>query len=257
VPFPVAARQQLSELRDNLATLEVYFQSQVDQLQRLTRDPDRDNFRRYSEANTLVPAKSAGKPRVVFYGDSITDGWRLNEYFPGKDFINRGISGQITSQMLARFLPDVLRHKPDAVLILAGTNDIARSTPPDVIQSNLTSIADLADKHGVKLILASILPVSDYHKGTNPSYERSPMRPPSVIKVMNEWLQNFCRQRNYTYLDYFSALADQAGMLKSDLADDGLHPNPAGYRVMSPLALAAIEKSVNPPKPERKKRRLF
>lgn len=256
VPFPEAARRQLAELRENLASFEVYFQSQVEQLQRSLRDPDRDNFRRYAEANTTTPARKAGQPRIVFYGDSITDGWRLNEYFPNQDFINRGISGQITSQMLARFLPDVAAHKPDAVLILAGTNDIARGTAPSTIQSNLTAIAELAEVHKIKPIFASILPVSDYHKGANPSYERTPMRPPAVIQAVNAWLRDFCARRNYVYLDYFTSLADQAGHLKADYADDGLHPNPSGYRAMAPLALAAIEKAVHP-QPDKKKRRLF
>ena len=257
VPFPEASRRQLAELRDNLASFEVYFQAQIEQLQRSLRDPDRDNLRRYAEANTTAPARKPGQARVVYLGDSITDGWRLNEYFPGRDFINRGISGQITSQMLARFLPDVAAHKPDAVLILAGTNDIARGTPPSTIQSNLTAIADLADVYKIKPVFASILPVSDFHKGTNPSYERTPMRPPAVIQTMNQWLKQFCASRKYVYLDYFTDLADQAGHLKKDYADDGLHPNPAGYRVMAPHALAAIEKALGPAQPQKKSRRLF
>lgn len=256
VPFPEATRRQLAELRDNLASFEVYFQSQVEQLQRSLRDPDRDNFRRYAESNSTTPVHKPGQMRIVFFGDSITDSWRLNEYFPNQDFINRGISGQVTSQMLARFLPDVTANKPDAVLILAGTNDIARGTAPATIQSNLTAIADLADSYKIKPIFASILPVSDYHKGANPSYERTPMRPPAVIQAMNNWLRDFCVRRNYVYLDYFTSLADQAGHLKADYADDGLHPNPTGYRAMAPLALAAIEKAVHP-QPEKRKRRLF
>jgi lysophospholipase L1-like esterase len=238
------------------ASLEVYFQSLVEQLQRSLRDPDRDNLRRYAEANQTLPAPAKDKPRVVFYGDSITDGWRLNEYFPDRDFVNRGISGQITGQMLGRFQNDVVALNPAAVLILAGTNDIARGVPPSAIQANFTMMADLADAHKVKPIFASILPVSDYHKGVNPSYERTPMRPPAVIQAMNAWLKDFCVRRNYVYLDYFTGLADQGGQLKADYADDGLHPNPAGYRVMAPLALAAIEKAVHP-QPEKKKRRLF
>jgi len=256
VPFPEASRRQGAELRDNLATFEVYFQSQIEQLQRSLRDPDRDNFRRYAESNTTMPARKPGQPRVVFLGDSITDG-ASERILPSRDFINRGISGQITSQMLARFLPDVASHKPDAVLILAGTNDIARGTPPATIQSNLTAIADLADLHKVKPVFASILPVSDYHKGVNPTYERTPMRPPAVIQSMNQWLKEFCARRKYVYLDYFTDLADQAGHLKKDYADDGLHPNPAGYRAMAPLALAAVEKALGPPQPQKKSRRLF
>lgn len=257
VPFPEASRRQLGELRDNLASFEVYFQAQIEDLQRSLREPDRDNIRRYAEANATLPARRPGQSRVVFFGDSITDGWRLNEYFPNRDFINRGISGQVTSQMLARFLPDVVANKPDAVLILAGTNDIARGTPPSTIQSNLTAIADLADHYKVKPIFASILPVSDYHKGVHPSYERSPQRPLAAINAMNEWLKAFCARRNYVYLDYFTSLADQAGHMKADYADDGLHPNPIGYRVMAPLALAALEKALGPAQPQKRSRRLF
>ena len=175
---------------------------------------------------------------------SITDSWRLNQYFPEHDYINRGISGQITGEMLGRFKQDVLDLRPEAVLILAGTNDLARGVPVLTIENNYSMMADLADKHGIKVIFASVLPVSDYHKGENPAYEMTRIRPPQLIRALNDWLRSFCAQRGYTYLDYYSALIDSAGMLRPDLADDGLHPNPAGYRIMGPLALAAIQKTV-------------
>jgi lysophospholipase L1-like esterase len=259
VPFPEASRRQLAELRDHLASFEVYFQSQVESLQQALRDPDRDNFHRYAEADKTLPAPRAGKPRVVFLGDSITDSWRLNEYFPDKDFVNRGISGQITSQMLARFLPDVAALKPAAVLILAGTNDISRGTSPEIITSNLTAIADLADHYKIKVIFASLLPVSDYHKAANPTFERTRLRPPAVISQLNLWLKSLCEKRGYTWLDYFTPMADQSGLLKTDLSDDGLHPNAAGYRVMAPLALKAVDAALNPTpaKPQKRRLRLF
>lgn len=257
VPFPEASRRQLSELRENQLTLEVYFQALVEQLQRQLREPDRDNLGRYAEANQTLAAPGKQMARVVFYGDSITDGWRLNEYFPGRDFVNRGISGQITSQMLGRFQSDVVALKPAAVLMLAGTNDIARGVAPGTIQANFTMMADLADHHGIKMAIATILPVSDYHKDKNPGWERTRQRPPQAIAEMNAWLKAFCERRGYPLVNYFDAMKNAEGLLTIDLADDGLHPNAKGYRVMAPLAVAGIEAALNPPKPERRRRRLF
>lgn len=257
VPFPEASRKQLSELRDHFATVEVYFQALVEDVQRRLREPDRDQLRRYAEQNTRLGPPAPKQPRVVFLGDSITDGWRLNEYFPDNDVVNRGISGQITSQMLARFQQDVIALKPAAVLVLAGTNDIARGVALSTIQSNLTSMADLADLHKIKLILATVLPVSDYHKGVNPRFEMTRTRPPAVINELNAWIRAFCEKRGYVLVNYHDAMKNHEGQLQADLADDGLHPNAKGYRVMAPLALEGIEKALNPPQPERRRRRLF
>jgi len=257
VTFPVMAKQQLAELRDNLSQIEFYFQRQVEQLQADLRSPDRDNLKRYRDANATLAPPNPKNPRIVFLGDSITDAWRLNEYFPGKDFVNRGISGQITGQMLGRFYADVVALRPDAVLILAGTNDLARGVDPAVIQNNLAMICELATNHKIKVILASILPVSDHNKGTNPSFERTKLRPPAAILELNRWIQSHCEKQGYTYLNYYPALAGSDGQLSPNLADDGLHPNPTGYRIMAPLALQAIEKSLTPPQPPARKRRLF
>jgi lysophospholipase L1-like esterase len=257
VPYPEAAKKQLSELRDVLNQAESYFQAQVNQIERQLRDPDRDQLARYQEANARAGQPKAGKPRVVFLGDSITDFWPLNEYFPDKDFHNRGISGQITSQMLARFFSDVKQINPAGVLVLAGTNDIARGVSMDVVQSNLTVIADLADTYKIKPIFASILPVNDYQKNVNPNFERTRYRPLATIVTLNNWLKSFCEKRGYTFLNYYLAMADPQGFLQRDLADDGLHPNSRGYRIMAPLALDAIERAFTPPQPEKKKKRLF
>ncbi len=241
-PFAPEAARQISELRDNLVRFEAHFRAVLDQRETQLRGPDRDNLRRFSEANkTLAPAV-AGKPRVVFYGDSITDFWRLNEYFPDAPFVNRGISGQITSEMLGRFKNDVVDLKPDAVVILAGTNDLARGVSIPSITSYYTMMADLADLHKIKMIWSSVLPVSDYHKDQNPAWEMTRIRPPAQIRALNDWLKSFCAQRGYTYLDYYTPMVDSAGMLQADLADDGLHPNSAGYRIMAPLALEAIQR---------------
>ncbi len=243
-PFPETARQQFTELRDDSTRLEAHFRALLDQKDTQLRSPDRDNLGRYAEANRKLPPPQAGKPRVVFFGDSITDLWRLNEYFPDRDFVNRGISGQITDELLGRMKADVLDLKPAAVLILAGTNDLARNIPLVTIENNYAMLATLASASDIKVIFASVLPVSDYHKDQNPAYEMTRVRPPVYIKALNDWLQSFCAQKGCTYLNYFQALADDQGQLGTDLADDGLHPTAKGYRVMAPLALAAVDKTL-------------
>ena len=256
-PFPNEGQRQFTELRESFNRMESHFRSLIEQKDRQLRSPDPDNLGRYAEVGTRMGPPQVGKSRVVFLGDSITDGWRLNEYFPDRDFINRGISGQITDQMLARMKPDVMDLQPAAVLILAGTNDIARGIPLSTIESNFSLICDLADYSKIKVILATVLPVSDYHKeAAHPNYEMTRFRPPSQIRELNSWMQTFCGQRSYTFLDYYSDMVDASGQMKSELADDGLHPNGAGYRVMAPLALDAINKTVtDDKKPLKQKRR--
>jgi len=234
-------------LREALDRLEVHFRAQLEQTEIQLRGADRDNLRRYSEANKTLAAPT--RERVLFYGDSITDGWRLNEYFPGKDFVNRGISGQITGEMLGRMMADVIQNKPAAMLILAGTNDIARGAANETIQNNLTMIADLAEKYGIRVILASILPTSDHHKDTNPRFEMTKTRPLETIRELNKFISSLCTKRGFTYLNYYDAMVDSSGQLKAELANDGLHPNADGYRVMAPLAQASIEKVLSAMKP--------
>ena len=241
--FPEEAARQFTELRTAIDRAEVNYRALLETKESQLRNPDRDNLGRYTEANARVAAPVAGRARVVFLGDSITDGWHLNEYFPDRDFLNRGISGQITGEMLGRMKADVLDLKPEAVLILAGTNDIARGVTLKAIEDNLTMIAELAEAHQIKPLIASVLPISDYHKDQNPAFEMSKVRPPQQILALNAWIREFCRSRNLLYVDYFTATADAKGFLKAELADDGLHPNGAGYRVMGPIALAAIEKT--------------
>lgn len=246
-PFPEEARRQFAELRDAVERIESHFRATLDQKELLLRSPDRDNLRRYAEADARLLKAAPGEKRVVFLGDSITDGWRLNEYFPNRDFVNRGISGQITSEMLARMKADVIDLKPAGVLVLGGTNDIARGYALSTIENNLTMIADLADHYKIKPLFASVLPVSDYHKDVNPRYEMTKLRAPSSIIELNRWLEAFCKVRHYAYVDYFSQMVDPAGYLKTDLADDGLHPNSAGYRVMGPIAVEAIDRNIARP----------
>jgi lysophospholipase L1-like esterase len=241
--FPEEAARQFTELRSAIDRAEANYRALLETKESQLRNADRDNLGRYAESDARVPAPVAGRPRVVFLGDSITDGWHLNEYFPDRDFLNRGISGQITGEMLGRMKADVIDLKPEAVLILAGTNDIARGVSLKAIEDNLTMIAELAEAHQIKPLIASVLPISDYHKDQNPTFERSTERPAQQILALNAWIREFCRARNFIYVDYFTEMADAKGFLKAELADDGLHPNGAGYRVMGPIALAAIEKS--------------
>jgi lysophospholipase L1-like esterase len=202
---------------------------------------------RYRAADAALPAPAPGENRVVFFGDSITDIWPMAEYFPGKPYVNRGIGGQTTAQMLVRFRQDVLDLKPKAVVILAGTNDIAGNTGPislEDIETNYTTLAELARLHHIALIYASVLPVHEY---TEKAGDMFTQRPPEKILALNRWLNDYCSAHGCVYLDYFSAMVDDKGFLKKDLADDGLHPNAAGYKIMAPLAQAAIDKALAAP----------
>ena len=195
-------------------------------------------------ANSALQSVKPENGRVVFFGDSITDFWKLDEAFPGKPYVNRGISGQTTPQMLIRFRPDVIELKPAVVVILAGTNDIAGNTGPMTVEeteANYASIAELARAHDIKLVFSSILPVHNY---TPESQEFFASRPREKVLALNRWLQDYCAKNGCVYLDYFSALTDQKGLLKKELAEDGLHPNAAGYKIMAPLAEAAIQKAM-------------
>jgi lysophospholipase L1-like esterase len=183
-------------------------------------------------------------------GDSITDSWDdpiYGGFFPGKPYIDRGISGQTTPQMLIRFRPDVIALKPRVVVILAGTNDLAGNTGPttlDAIEDNLSSMADLATAHGIRVVFASVLPVSDYEMRDGKPIVQTVRRPPDQILALNKWLKEYAAANHYGYLDYFSAMVDEKGFLKNELSDDGLHPNAQGYVVMAPLAEAAIAASL-------------
>ncbi|HEY7512339.1 MAG TPA: GDSL-type esterase/lipase family protein [Vicinamibacteria bacterium] len=202
---------------------------------------------RYAAANGALGGTRPGQRRVVFFGDSITDNWSKPGYggfFPGKPYVNRGIGGQTTSQMLLRFRPDVIELRPDVVVILAGTNDIAGNSGPvtlDTVQDNLASMAELAKANRIRVVLASLLPVSDDKKDQQGQpVTRTRDRPPAKIRELNEWLARYARDNGHVYLDYFAATAHPTGLLRGDLNDDGLHPNAAGYAVMAPLAEKAI-----------------
>ena len=229
----------------------------ADQLQ------DWNQLGRYHQANEELKNQPAEPKRVVFMGDSITDFWRLDQYFPGKPYVNRGIGGQTTSQMLVRMYPDVIDLKPAAMIVLAGTNDIARNTGPmtaELIEGNIMAITELAQHHGIKVILCSVTPVSDYpflkrqSAGSAPPAAAGPGlapfrlvkmtdgRPPADIQKLNSWMMDYAARINAVYVDYFTPLIDERGWLKDGVSEDGLHPNAEGYKIMAPIAAAAIEK---------------
>jgi lysophospholipase L1-like esterase len=202
------------------------------------------NLTRYREANRTLGAASQ---RVVFMGDSITDLWpqRVPEFFAGKPYVGRGISGQTTPQMLVRFRRDVIELKPAVVVVLAGTNDIAGNTGPlsdEEIEGNLASMAELAKANGIRVVLASITPVSAYHT-TPTGIPQTSARPMARIQAINAWIKDYAATNGHVYLDYFSAMVDASGVLQTELSSDDLHPNPKGYAVMGPLAEAAIRRA--------------
>jgi lysophospholipase L1-like esterase len=199
---------------------------------------------RYRDANAALKPPAAGENRVVFFGDSITDMWKLEDSFPGKPYLNRGIGGQTTPQMLVRFRQDVIDLHPKVVVILAGTNDIAGNTGPmrlEDIEADYASMAELARANHIAVVFSSVLPVHNY---TPKSQELFAQRSPEKILALNRWLQDYCAANRLVYLDYFTAMVDDKGLLKRDLADDGLHPNANGFQIMAPLADLAIGKAL-------------
>ncbi len=206
---------------------------------------DWGGLRRYRTANDSVGLPVVGEDRVVFYGNSITDSWAkyFPAMFPGKSYIGRGISGQTTPQMLVRFHQDVVALKPKVVVILAGTNDLAGNTGPstlEMIEDNLAAMTEIAKQHGIRVVLSSVLPVFDYP--WKPGLEPAPK-----IIALNAWIKNYAASVGETYLDYHTAMVDERGGLPKALSADGVHPNEAGYRIMAPLAEAAIEKALPRP----------
>jgi len=205
---------------------------------------DFGEINRYRRANAQLKPPAPGERRVVFFGDSITDMWRLDNSFPGRGYLNRGIGGQTTAQMVVRFREDVVALAPLAVVILAGTNDIAGNSGPMTLEeteSNFMTMAEMARLHGIKVIVSSVLPVHHYTARSDATF---PLRPPEKIAELNRWLRGYCAANGHTYLDYVPATADETGWLKRELAEDGLHPGPAGYALMAALAQSAIDKTL-------------
>jgi lysophospholipase L1-like esterase len=208
---------------------------------------DFGDTRRYSAENAAVKPPAAGEQRVVFMGDSITDNLhntqRFGPFFPGKPYLNRGISGQVTGQMLLRFYQDVVALQPKAVVIFGGTNDIGGNIGPVPVEStenNLAAMADMARANGIKVILASLTPVCDI-PGRTPM---TPGRPPESILKLNRWIKDYAANHTLVFLDYFSATVDDKGLFRAELTEDGLHPTTKGYEIMNPLAERAIDQAL-------------
>jgi lysophospholipase L1-like esterase len=240
------AAPQVSQAIDPIYTLPPISLSpdQIASLQKL--GADWPQLGRYRADNAALPAPAAGERRVVFYGDSITDNWGRSvkaPFFRGRPYVNRGISGQTTAQMVVRFRQDVIDLKPAVVLILAGTNDIAGNTGLSslpMIEDNLESMIELAKLRDIRVVLASVLPVSDYpwRRGLHHAGE---------VRELNAWIRDYANANNVVYLDYYTAMTNAVGGLDRTISLDGVHPNPAGYAIMAPLAEKAITQALSQP----------
>jgi lysophospholipase L1-like esterase len=194
----------------------------------------------FKDADAQLGPPAIGENRVVFMGDSITEGWHLDKSFPGKPYINRGISGQTTPQMVLRFHRNVVNLKPKVVVILAGVNDIAGNTGPmalEDIENNLAAMAEIATANKIKVVLCSVLPATDFWWAPGQHPERK-------IADLNTWLKSYAASNGYPYVDYYSAMKDERGGLPKSLSPDGVHPNAAGHTVMEPLVEAGIKQAL-------------
>jgi lysophospholipase L1-like esterase len=205
-------------------------------------NPDWAQLAKYRAANAALPAPAANQNRVVFMGNSITEGWatHFDSLFPGKPYVGRGISGQTTPQMLVRFRQDVVALKPKVVVILGGTNDIAGNTGPstlEMIEDNLASMMEIARANGIRVVLASVLPTADYpwKRGLDPA--------PKIV-ALNAWISQYATLVGAVYLDLHTPMADSRHGMKPELSGDGVHPNAAGFAIMSPLAERAIAEAL-------------
>lgn len=194
----------------------------------------------YAPANAALPPPRPGERRVVFIGDSITDHWDLAASFPGQPYVNRGIGGQVTAQLLLRFMPDVVALRPAAVVILAGVNDVQgllQRESAEQIEDHWQAMADIADRHGIAVVFGALLPVNDYTPAARDVVKE---RKPAQLRALNAWLRGFCARRGYVFADYAAVLADDTGLMRREFTADGIHPLAAGYARMAPVARAAI-----------------
>lgn len=201
------------------------------------------NLNHFRFENTKIGLPAPGEKRIVFMGNSITEGWSRTDsgFFAGKPYVNRGISGQTTPQMLIRFRPDAINLKPAVIVILAGINDIAGNTGPstlEMIEDNLASMTELAKANDIPVVLSSVLPAFDFPWRTG-------MQPAEKVVKLNVWIKQYAENNGCIYLDYFTPMADKRHGLKEELTFDGVHPNLAGYKVMGPLVESAINKALN------------
>ena len=201
------------------------------------------NLKRYRAKNDSIGLPAKNEDRIVFMGNSITDWWEpyWGIHFAGKPYVNRGIAGQTTAQMLIRFKPDVINLKPKVVVILAGINDINGMTGPttnDMIKDNISSMVEIAQSNGIKVVLSTLLPCYSI-KG------RSDLKPADRVVELNAWIKKYAKEKNCVYLDYFTPLADENNGLKKEFTPDGVHPNKAGYDIMAPIVKNSIQKALN------------
>jgi lysophospholipase L1-like esterase len=204
----------------------------------IAQETDWPNFAKYHEDNIKIGLPAENENRIVFMGNSITEGWGevYPDFFKGKPYINRGISGQTTPQMLVRFRADVINLKPKVVVILAGTNDIAENTGPstlEMIEDNIASMVDIAKADNIKVVLCALLPAYDYpwKPGLNPAEK---------IVNLNKWIKDYAAKNEIIYIDFFTPMADVRNGLKKEFSEDGVHPNQKGYEAMAPLVEKAI-----------------
>lgn len=214
--------------------------------QRLTDHlQDFNNLGYYHAANERLAAQPADPSRVVFLGDSITEDWNLAEYFPGKPYVNRAVSGETTSQMLVRTFPDVIDLHPAVMVLLGGTNDIAANNGPETIQmveENIQAITELAEKHGIKVVVGAVMPVNDYEMG--PVGPMTRLHPAAQIVALDNWIRDYAKRSGAIYCDLYTAVVDKKGFLRQGYSLDGLHPNVKGYQLMTPVVQAAIDKAL-------------
>ena len=201
------------------------------------------NLDRYAEANAELPAPAKGEKRVVFIGNSITDGWpnAHPDFFKSNNYVGRGISGQTSPQLLSRFRQDVINLKPVAVLINIGTNDVAQNTGPyneEFTLGNIMSMAELADANGIKVILSSVTPAGEY------PWRKEIKDVPQKIMSLNAKIKAYAKEKGFSYIDYFSVMCDENNALKSNLGTDGVHPNEEGYKIMEATAKKVIDKVI-------------
>ena len=236
--FSTLARSQ-TQARPALTQEQIAAQQRAQQEQRANDWP---NLARYRDANRSLPAALAGEPRVVFMGDSITELWDRDsgKFFASKGYIGRGIGGQTTPQMLIRFQQDVVALNPKVVVINAGTNDIAGNTGPstlEMIEDNLQSMTQIAAANGIRVVLASVTPAYDY------PWKRG-LEPAEKVVSLNSWMKDYCARTGCVYADYFTPMADEKHGMKEGLSRDGIHPTPAGYAIMAPIAESAIAQAL-------------
>jgi acyl-CoA thioesterase-1 len=248
-PAPSAPDQKSSEPTPGLEQLTPYQKSQL-----VRTFTDWAFLAKYRDADQELPPPATTETRVVFMGDSITEGWGQKgaatipdrgEFFPGKPYVNRGISGQTTPQMLVRFRQDVIDLKPKVVVLLAGTNDIAENTGKITLREiggNIASMSELSRANGIRVVLCSVLPASEFH--WHPGLEPAPK-----IRALNAWIKDFAAKNGYVYVDYYARMSNSEGGLKTELSPDGVHPNKAGYEIMAPLAEAGITEALKKPLP--------